>query len=175
MKLVNLIGEIPKSLRNLLSLEHLDLAGNDLESKIPDGLFLLKNLTVLYLLDNKLSGVIPQRVETLNLVKIVVAMNQSNDISSLPRLNVQDLSPSNFSGSIPAKFSSSLVLPNMSFNDISGSIPSNSVFRLMGSSAYEPLKPCSASVVIFDDKGTGKLSRGYAALFSAGCLHGNVL
>jgi hypothetical protein len=29
------------------------------------------------------------------------------------------------------------VLPNMSFNDISGSIPSNNVFRLMGSSAYE--------------------------------------
>ena len=51
----------------------------------------------------------------------------------------QDLSHSDFSGSIPAKFSasSSLVLPNMSFNDISGSIPSNNVFRLMGSSAYE--------------------------------------
>ncbi|KAL9366647.1 hypothetical protein Peur_037846 [Populus x canadensis] len=68
MKLVNLIGEIPKSLRNLSSLEHLDLAGNDMEGKIPH---------------------------------------------------------------------QSLVLPNMSFNDISGSIPSNDVFRLMGSSAYE--------------------------------------
>jgi len=68
MKLVNLIGEIPKSLRNLSSLEHLDLAGNDLEGKIPNGLFFfLKNLTVLYLFDNKLSGEITQRVdETLN-------------------------------------------------------------------------------------------------------------
>jgi hypothetical protein len=58
-----------------------------LEGKIPDGLFFfLKNLTVLYVFDNKLSGEITQRVETLNLVKIDVAMNQSNNISSLPRL-----------------------------------------------------------------------------------------
>ena len=33
------------------------------------------------------------------------------------------------------------------------------------------MKPCSASVVIFDDKGTGKLTKGYATLLSAGCLH----
>ena len=57
--------------------------------------------------------------------------------------------------------SSSLVLLNMSFDDIPGSIPSNNVFRLMGSSSANdgnpklceaPLKPCSASIVIFDNK-----------------------
>ncbi|KAF9666680.1 hypothetical protein SADUNF_Sadunf16G0253900 [Salix dunnii] len=57
--------------------------------------------------------------------------------------------------------SSSLVLLNMSFDDISGSIPSNNVFRLMGSSAANegnpklygaPLKPCFASILIFDNK-----------------------
>jgi len=64
----------------------------------------------------------------------------------------QDLSHSDFSGSIPAKFSSSssLVLPNMSFNDISGSIPTNNVFRLMGSSAYEGNpKLCGAPMFCF--------------------------
>ncbi|KAJ6423506.1 hypothetical protein OIU84_024463 [Salix udensis] len=49
----------------------------------------------------------------------------------------------------------------MSFDDISGSIPSNNVFRLMGSSSADdgnpklceaPLKPCSASIVILDNK-----------------------
>ena len=41
----NLIGEIPESFNNLLSLEHLDLSLNKLEGTIPGGMLTLKNLT----------------------------------------------------------------------------------------------------------------------------------
>ncbi|KAJ6746164.1 hypothetical protein OIU74_028763 [Salix koriyanagi] len=102
------------------------------------------------------------------------------NLASLPCLSVLDLSHNNFSGPIPAKFgaSSSLVLLNVSFNDISGSIPSKDVFRLMGNNAYEgnpklcgaPLKPCSASIVMFGGKGTRKITLAPLLRAGVGCI-----
>ncbi|KAB5552817.1 hypothetical protein DKX38_010128 [Salix brachista] len=143
-----------------------------------------KSVSVIELHTNNLAGSVPGSVSDCQaLRKMDLAFNKftghiPQDLASLPCLSVLDLSHNNFSGPIPAKFgaSSSLVLLNVSFNDISGSIPSKDVFRLMGSSAYEgnpklcgaPLKPCSASIVMFGGKGTRKIT--LALLLCAGLV-----
>ena len=86
MTQTNLTGEIAETLiNNLSSLEHLDLALNNLSGPIPGGLLMLKNLTYLYLHNNRLSGPIPSSVEALNLKDV-------------------DLSNNNLTGPIPEGF-----------------------------------------------------------------------
>ncbi|RVX12686.1 putative LRR receptor-like serine/threonine-protein kinase [Vitis vinifera] len=76
-------------------------------------------------------------------------------LSSLHELAIVDLSCNLWTGPIPEKLSNlpSLLLMNMSFNEVSGSIPLEKISRMMGSSAFvgnsklcgEPLKPCADS------------------------------
>ncbi|KAF9662351.1 hypothetical protein SADUNF_Sadunf18G0043800 [Salix dunnii] len=122
-------SSIPVEFGQLKNLVHLDLAGNDLEGKIPDGLFLLKNLTNLYLFKN-LSGEIPQTVETLSLVEIDLAMNQLNgsipeDFSKLKKLQLLNLFENHLSGEVPASI---CLLPELRTlkvfaNNLSGFLP----------------------------------------------------
>ncbi|KAF6164249.1 hypothetical protein GIB67_010219 [Kingdonia uniflora] len=102
----NLIGEIPKLVSDLASLEYFDLALNKLSGKIPNGLFLLKNLTVVYLYSNLLSREIPKVVEASKLVEIYLSMNK-------------------LSGSIPERFGELQDLKELALyrNELSGEMP----------------------------------------------------
>ena len=76
-------------------------------------------------------------------------------LASLHEFAIVDLSCNLLTGPIPEKPSnlSSLLLMNVSFNDVSGSIPLEKIFRMMGSSVFvgnsklcgEPLKSCADS------------------------------
>jgi Leucine-rich repeat (LRR) protein len=63
----NLIGEIPDTIEEMTALEHLDLSRNNLSWKILSGLFMPKNLSIVYLYKNKLYGKIPRVVEASNI------------------------------------------------------------------------------------------------------------
>ncbi|RVW79222.1 Receptor protein kinase CLAVATA1 [Vitis vinifera] len=95
-------------LQHLSSLEHLDLSLNKLEGTIPGVMLTLKNLTNLYLFNNRLSGRIPSSIEALNLKEI-------------------DLSKNHLTGSIPAGFGKlqNLTGLNLFWNQLSGKIPVN--------------------------------------------------
>ncbi|KAJ7969533.1 Receptor-like protein kinase [Quillaja saponaria] len=102
----NLIGGIPEMIGEMVGLEYLDLSLNGLNGKIPIGLFTLKNLRILYLYKNRLSGEIPGVIEALNLTEI-------------------DLSDNNLTGKIPEEFGKLEKLTGLSLstNQLSGEIP----------------------------------------------------
>ncbi|CAH9098592.1 unnamed protein product [Cuscuta europaea] len=111
----NLVGEIPENLfsnTTTPALEYLDLSGNGLSGNIPSGMFLMKNLTTVYLTANRLSGHIPQAVEAFN-------------------LNWIDLSNNSLTGEIPQGFGKLTKLEGLFLfmNQLTGEIP-GSIGRL---------------------------------------------
>ncbi|GKV11790.1 hypothetical protein SLEP1_g23011 [Rubroshorea leprosula] len=90
----------------MAALELLDLSMNRLTGKIPDGLFMLKNLSALYLYKNKFSGEIPQVIEASNLIVLDLSMNNltgiiPDDIGKLQKLKILSLFFNQLSGEIP--------------------------------------------------------------------------
>ncbi|XP_042973076.1 leucine-rich repeat receptor-like kinase protein SUNN [Carya illinoinensis] len=85
MAQTNLVGEIANTIGEMASLKHLDLLSNYLSWKILSSFFMLRNLHIVYLYKNDLSGEIPHVVEALN-------------------LDVIDLSKNNLTGMIPNDF-----------------------------------------------------------------------
>nr|GEX47759.1 receptor-like protein kinase 5 [Tanacetum cinerariifolium] len=102
----NLIGEIPGNLSGMAAMELLDLSVNRLEGSIPSDLFLLKNLTQVYLYGNNLTGAIPDSIEAWN-------------------LEIMDLSANKLTGKIPDGFGNLTSLTNLTLliNRLSGEIP----------------------------------------------------
>ncbi|CAI0409535.1 unnamed protein product [Linum tenue] len=125
----NLIGEVPEWLAGNLNLEHIDLAGNNLEGGIPSGIFTLPDLKFLYLFHNELSGEIPTKVEALNLAEIDISMN-------------------NLTGSVPGEFGKlqKLEILNLFNNKLHGELPSS-----IG------LLPSLKEIKIFTNNFTGEL------------------
>ncbi|KAK9059476.1 hypothetical protein SSX86_020178 [Deinandra increscens subsp. villosa] len=124
-----LIGELPGNLSGMGALEVLDLSRNQINGSIPSDLFMLKNLTEVYLYMTNLTGGIPDSVEALNM-KII------------------DLSENKLTGKIPDGFGNLMSLTNLTlmFNQLSGEIP-ESIGRL----------PHLQDVRIFDNKLSGTL------------------
>ncbi|KAI9076301.1 hypothetical protein K1719_041726 [Acacia pycnantha] len=106
MKSMNLIGKIPESIGEMVSLEELDLSENGLNGQIPGSLFALKNLTILYLWNNKLSGEIPTEIEALNPTVLDVSENFltgkiPDGLGKLKKLKGFYLQMNQLSGEIP--------------------------------------------------------------------------
>ncbi|KAL8170990.1 hypothetical protein V2J09_022794 [Rumex salicifolius] len=133
MRECNLVGEIPQSFGGLESLQHLDLVGNEvvaLEGEIPSGLFLLKDLTYVYLYKNNLSGEIPSVVQSLNLTEIDLSLNNLSgsipqDFGKLKQLRILNLFNNKLDGEIPASIG---LLPELEYlkvfyNNLSGVLP----------------------------------------------------
>ncbi|CAN1276926.1 Probably inactive leucine-rich repeat receptor-like protein kinase IMK2 [Linum perenne] len=119
-------GTIPSTFSNLSSLVELNLEGNHLTGQIPEAIDRLHNLTVLNLQNNKLDGSIPPTIA---------------NISTLTQV---DLSRNNFSGEIPASFSRLSYL-NVSYNDLSGTVPSVLVKKFNSTSFVGNLQLCGYS------------------------------
>ncbi|KAL6543539.1 hypothetical protein OROHE_010161 [Orobanche hederae] len=117
---------------NCRSVSVIELRTNNLSGSIPESVSNCKQLLIMDLADNNLSGSIPV------------------EVASLPGITVLDFSHNSLYGPFPAEFGPSLKLVNVSYNDISGSIPSNGIFRKMDQSAFfgnpklcgAPLRPC---------------------------------
>ncbi|XP_019191703.1 PREDICTED: receptor-like protein kinase 5 [Ipomoea nil] len=128
----NLVGEIPENIGNMTALEFLALSGNSLRGNIPSNLFLLKNLTTVYLYVNKLSGPIPQSVEALNLYWIDFSNNTltgkiPEDFGKLKKLEGLVLFRNQLSGEIPESIGRLPALWDVRLftNNLSGVIPAD--------------------------------------------------
>ncbi|EYU44538.1 hypothetical protein MIMGU_mgv1a002096mg [Erythranthe guttata] len=110
----NLVGEIPDSIGDLVSIKNLDLSQNNLVGRIPESIGRLKNVEQIELFHNKLSGELPDTF---------------SDLTSLLRF---DASENNLTGKIPETLAA-LPLESLHLNDnlLEGEIPeilsSNSV------------------------------------------------
>jgi hypothetical protein len=89
------------------NLSIVDLSNNTLSGSLPVGIGDLSALTLLYLHQNNFTGQIPK------------------SITKLKNLLYIDLSSNNFSGSISDGLPDELIEFNVSYNDLSGSVPSN--------------------------------------------------
>nr|GEX84253.1 reverse transcriptase domain-containing protein [Tanacetum cinerariifolium] len=90
----------------MVAMELLELSVNRLEGSIPSDLFLLKNLTQVYLYGNNLTGAIPDSIEAWN-------------------MQIIDLSANKLTGKIPDGFGNLTSLTNLTLmiNRLSGEIP----------------------------------------------------
>ncbi|OIT01973.1 PREDICTED: probable inactive receptor kinase At5g10020 [Nicotiana attenuata] len=87
------------------ALESLDLSENSLTGNLSSGIGNLGRLQVLNLAKNQLSGMLP------------------TELGKLRSLEFLDVSKNNFTGRIPENLSSNLRVFNVSYNDLSGTVP----------------------------------------------------
>lgn len=118
---------------DMLTLEHLDLSIssiNNLGGKIPSSLFLLKNLTKIYLYKNRLSREIPAVIEALNLADNDLSNNSLtgtilDDFGKLTKLTGLAFHFNQLSGQIPESIGriSTLKSVRLFNNSLSGELP----------------------------------------------------
>ncbi|TYI07740.1 hypothetical protein ES332_A10G246700v1, partial [Gossypium tomentosum] len=128
----DLHGNIPIELNNCSSMQNINLILNSLTGKIPfgSGDYHMKNLTILTLAANCLSGGIPSSLANLSSLDFLgLSRNQlegniPNDLSRLSNLKVLVFSRNNLSGTIPSSIYnlSSLTYIDMGSNQLSGEI-----------------------------------------------------
>ncbi|KAK3434111.1 hypothetical protein EUGRSUZ_D01573, partial [Eucalyptus grandis] len=133
----NLIGSIPIEIMGLSSLSIiLSLANNNLGGSLPLQVGSLKNLGILDLSYNRLTGLIPTSIsECLVLERLYLEANSFHGqipeaLRPLQGLQELDLSNNNFSGPIPSFLARLLLLKylNLSFNQLEGQVPEGGVF-----------------------------------------------
>ncbi|KAF3457614.1 hypothetical protein FNV43_RR02272 [Rhamnella rubrinervis] len=130
-------GQIPASFGRLVSLSKLILSRNLFSGSIPTSLGLCLSLQLLDLSSNELIGAIP--VELGRIEALEIALNLScnglsgpipSQISSLSKLSILDLSHNNLEGGLnPLAGLDNLVSLNVSFNNFTGYLPDNKLFR----------------------------------------------
>lgn len=130
-------GQILASLGRLVTLSKLILSRNSFSGSIPPSLGLCSSLQLLDLSSNQLVGSIP--VEVCQIEALEIALNLSSNgltgpiptqISALNKLSALDLSHNKLEGDLsPLARLDNLVLLNISYNNFSGYLPDNNLFR----------------------------------------------
>ncbi|CAK7355712.1 unnamed protein product [Dovyalis caffra] len=144
-------GQIPSSFSQIRGLEYLSLAGNGINGSIPSSLGKLQSLEVLDLSSNFLSGEIP------------------NDLVNLRNLATLLLNNNKLSGQIPSGLANMtfLAMFNVSFNNLSGPLPSSNNLMKCSSVLGNPyLHPChvfSLAVPSPDSQGRASEAQGYVS------------
>ncbi|XP_051129633.1 receptor-like protein kinase HSL1 [Andrographis paniculata] len=130
IKQANVYGALPDIFSNFSSLEHLDLSLNQIEGEIPSNLFLLKNLSKVYLFNNQFSGPIPQEIQSFKIVEIDLSKNNltgriPEDFGKLNNLEVLSLFANRLNGEIPPSIGLIPSLRNLRIfmNNLSGTLP----------------------------------------------------
>lgn len=151
LSLNQLSGSIPGSFFSSKVLVNLNLSGNrligpiTLKSSHMDELITLPSSPPLESLDlsgNSLSGVLPADLGNMARLKLLDVANNGfsgelpSELNKLSILEHLDLSANGFTGSIPTKLSSGLKEFNVSYNNLSGTIPEN--LRSFPRSAFQP-------------------------------------
>ncbi|XP_028244897.1 probable LRR receptor-like serine/threonine-protein kinase At1g56130 isoform X1 [Glycine soja] len=122
-------GSIPSSFSNLSSLTELRITGLSNGSSSLEFLRNMKSLTILELKNNNISGLIPSTIGELhNLNQLDLSFNNITgqnlgSIFNLSSLSFLFLRNNKFNGTLPMQKSPSLVNIDLSYNDLSGSLP----------------------------------------------------
>nr|XP_016472653.1 PREDICTED: probable LRR receptor-like serine/threonine-protein kinase At3g47570 [Nicotiana tabacum] len=128
------IGIIPPSIGNSTKLMNLSLSGNGINGNIPKEIGNLSQLAVLSLFDNQLTGSIPAAL--FNISSLIIISLARNSLSGpllldegkiLSNLEFLGVSYNQISGRIPSNICqlAELKILSISFNNINGEIPRN--------------------------------------------------
>ncbi|KAK0588160.1 hypothetical protein LWI29_035220 [Acer saccharum] len=138
-------GSLPEEFGKLVNLELLKLSDNKLTGVIPSTLGYLARLTELQMGGNSFSGSIPVALGQLTALQIALNISH-NDLSgvlpdalgNLQMLESLFLNDNRLSGEIPASMSElmSLLVCNLSNNNLVGTVPNTSVFQRIDSSNF---------------------------------------
>ncbi|KAB5518987.1 hypothetical protein DKX38_023306 [Salix brachista] len=128
----NLTGRLPESYVNLTSLRRFTVSGNKLSGEIPPFIANFTRLTHLYLMGNDFEGELPPRIFNLSGLEELMVSDLKNtsfpfpEIGNLTNINYLLLRNCSVTGGIPDYIGNnwkSLYYLDLSFNDLSGSIP----------------------------------------------------
>jgi hypothetical protein len=130
-------GQIPASFGRLLSLNKLILSRNSFSGSIPLSLGLSSSLQLLDLSSNGLTGSIPMELGHIETLEITLNLSSNGltgpippQISALTRLSILDLSHNKLEGQLsPLAGLDNLVSLNISYNNFTGYLPDNKLFR----------------------------------------------
>ncbi|KAJ9177303.1 hypothetical protein P3X46_012537 [Hevea brasiliensis] len=137
----SLNGSLPFSLFNASQLRSLDLSNNMISGELPETIGTLQNLEFLNLSDNALAGTLPSSLPTLHNLT-TVSLNNNYFFGGLPigfrAVQVLDLSSNLINGSLPQGFGgSSLQYLNISYNKLSGPIPTEFASQIPGNATID--------------------------------------
>ncbi|KDP27247.1 hypothetical protein JCGZ_19946 [Jatropha curcas] len=169
-----IIGFIPPSVGELVSLISLNLRWNLLQGQIPTSLGQIKDLKYLSLAGNKINGSIPyslgelRSLEVLDLSSNMLSGEIPNNLVNLRNLTALLLNDNKLSGQIPSSLANVTMLSafNVSFNNLSGPLPlSNNLMKCSSVLGNPYLRPCHvfSLTVPTPDPGSATGTQGYAA------------
>ncbi|KAK3170384.1 hypothetical protein Dsin_000204 [Dipteronia sinensis] len=117
------VGSIPTNLGKSKTLEQLELSVNNFSGIIPNQIADFGNLTLIDLSVNRLSGSIPDRIGELSKLEVLI-LSANNLSGGIPaNLSRFAANQNNFSGQIPAGLTGYLKNLDLSYNNLSGLIP----------------------------------------------------
>ncbi|KAK2376851.1 putative inactive receptor kinase [Trifolium repens] len=178
---MGLTGNLPLGLANLTELQTLSLRFNALTGEIPSDFGNLVSLRNLYLHSNFFSGEVPEFLFSLkNLVRLNLGKNNfsgevSEKFNKLTRLDTLFLEQNRFTGSVPDLNVPPLHQFNVSFNNLTGSIPKR--FSRLDISAFSGNSLCGKPLQVTCPGESNKngLSGGAIAGIVIGCVFGFLL
>uniref|UniRef100_A0A6N2LHI5 non-specific serine/threonine protein kinase n=1 Tax=Salix viminalis TaxID=40686 RepID=A0A6N2LHI5_SALVM len=171
-----IIGTIPPSVGDLVSLVSLDMSWNLLHGPIPSSLSQIRGLKYLSLAGNGINGSIPSSLgkllalEVLDLSSNLLSGEIPNDLVKLRNLTALLLNNNKLSGQIPSGLASVTLLSmfNVSFNNLSGPLPSSNNLMQSSSVYGNPyLHPCrvfSLAVPSPNSQGRASDAQGYDSI-----------